>query len=412
MADSFRAIIDNSPHGLPHAAPYYRVFPREPSPAGHMIIAAKQISLLQNPTLRSVLNEIAKTASAGATIMIVCHAPLSGSGLLIPLDTGGRQTSGDALNVVMNVAKVDSAAGPIRQMKEKTQDDKLNKRDAFVNIIRDLDPPIFVQGDVTLQQAREALDGWLQGQGARVKLSVQQLRALISAMDKIRTLKLDRIEFRACDAGKDPSVMLTMKKFFGCNKLLAPRLETFFLEPITLEGIPPVIFPTPKGTAANPGVLSSPHGHAARPGPLPDPPGTSPRTGQLWVPTRWPQESTLISSSGFLPVGAKGRLLTADTSIFLLAVGEMPPAKGETRSFRYRGAGVTEGSRAHGKVSPNSKIISEILNKFVLPGTIYPDRKFARGRFPVAGFWNPDDSTLPPFVLPNEDLYLRSIAQV
>jgi hypothetical protein len=206
--------------------------------------------------------------------------------------------------------------------------------------------------------------------------------------------------------------MLTMKKFFGCNKLLAPRLETFFLQPIALEGIPPATFPTPKGTAASPGVLPSPHGHAARPGPLPNPPGTSPRTGELWVPTRWPQESTLISSSGFLPAGAKGRLLIADTSIFLLAVGEMPPAKGETRSFRYRGVGVTEGIRVHGKVSPNSKIISDILNKFVLPVTTYPDRKFASGKFPVAGFWNPDDSTLPPFVLPNEDLYLRSIVQV
>ena len=58
MADSFRAIIDNSPHGLPHAAPYYKVFPREPSPAGHMAISAKQMSLLQNPSLRNVLDEI------------------------------------------------------------------------------------------------------------------------------------------------------------------------------------------------------------------------------------------------------------------------------------------------------------------------------------------------------------------
>ncbi len=412
MADSFRAIIDNSPHGLPHAAPYYKVFPREPSPAGHMAISAKQMSLLQNPSLRSVLDEILRTAAAGCTIMIVCHAPLSGSGLLIPLDIGGRQTSGEALDVVMNAAKADSAAAPVRKMPEKTQDEKLKKRDDFLNIIRGLDPPIIVQQEVTLQEAKQALDGWFQSEGARIGLSSQRLRSLIGAMDKIRALKIERIEIRACDAGKDRKVMLTMKKFFGCSKLLAPRLETFFLDPITIEGIPPTSFPSPQGTATNPGVLPAPLGHAARPGPLPNPPGSSPRTGEVWVPTRWPQESTLIRSSKFLPADTKGRLLIADTSIFLLAVGEVKPAKGETRSFKYRGAGVTEGIRAHGKITPNAKIISDILNRFVLPGTVYPDRKFVGGKFPIAGFWNPDDSKLPPFILPNENLYVGSITQV
>jgi hypothetical protein len=131
MAASPKAIIHDGPHGLPHAAPYYAVFPREPSPAGHLTINSSLIHGDGNPTLQSVLDEIARTVPGGRTLLLVCHATAvdkdeSTAGLLIPLSHRAKapSVSAVALTIVMNAAKAYAVANLIRPMPEKTSEDQ------------------------------------------------------------------------------------------------------------------------------------------------------------------------------------------------------------------------------------------------------------------------------------------------
>ena len=428
MADSFRVIVDNTPkaasnHGLPDAPRYYDVFPREPSPAGDMTVTRDQMSLLNDPTIKSVLDEMAKSVGSGGTVLIVCHSSTSGDGLFMPLVKGGPFSNADALDLVRKLAVADSLAAPVRLMSEKTPEDQAKKLNALLKIFSQFDPPFPVDGKVSLAEAKKGLDEWFNVQTRNLRISLPQLQGLITSLRAVQNLHLDRVEFRACDAGKKTQVMQTMKRFFGCKKLLAPKLETVFLPPIAVEGIPPLTTPAPRGTSAAPGPVGRPHPTAR--GRVPGPAGTTTapaptkeRVGMLWVPTLWYRESTLI---GKLPPGSKGRLLSVGGGSFgatmhsdvLLAIGEVPPKSGDdARTFQYRALAVTEGNPRGGRVVPDVRQIGAVLVKFILQSTIYPGRNFPGGKFPVAAFWNLDNEALPPFILPNEQTYLDQIAQV
>lgn len=56
------------------------------------------------------------------------------------------------------------------------------------------------------------------------------LRRVCRAMQKVRDLKYDRVEFRACNIGKDIANLNALKEFFGVKQVCAPRVTMFFGE--------------------------------------------------------------------------------------------------------------------------------------------------------------------------------------
>jgi hypothetical protein len=93
MASSVRVIVHSGEHGLEEAADYYAEFPWEPSPAGEMTLDKSHIVKVNDATLDTVLEEMAK-AGVGDVVMLVCHAYIEG--LLMPLAKGGRLPAGRA----------------------------------------------------------------------------------------------------------------------------------------------------------------------------------------------------------------------------------------------------------------------------------------------------------------------------
>jgi hypothetical protein len=64
----------------------------------------------------------------------------------------------------------------------------------------------------------------------RVKLGLSDaaIRQLIGLMHKVRDLKIDCIEFRACNLGRNPMSLGRFRKFLGARLVGAPDLHSFF----------------------------------------------------------------------------------------------------------------------------------------------------------------------------------------
>ena len=65
------------------------------------------------------------------------------------------------------------------------------------------------------------------------------MKRLVTNMEKVQALRLDRVELRACNIGAYTTSMSKLKQLFGCNQLLAPTVSTFYLKgmPVTTLNI-------------------------------------------------------------------------------------------------------------------------------------------------------------------------------
>jgi ABC-type transporter Mla MlaB component len=83
-------------------------------------------------------------------------------------------------------------------------------------------------GEVTLQEVERKYEHWLDDM-AKNKLLLAgvlpraTLTRLVEKIERVQSLKLKRVELRACNIGGFPEAMKAVKELFGCNKLLAPR---------------------------------------------------------------------------------------------------------------------------------------------------------------------------------------------
>jgi hypothetical protein len=348
MGLPFRAVIDGK--GLPHAAAYYRAFPREPSPAGPLTVPPASIAALHDNLLSAVLDEMAKVAPGG-TVLLVCHGALSGDGLILRTGSGrgGEGFLTADMERLLTAGEAEEEAGRIRKMPQHSPEEQSAKADAWSALLNKLQPGS-VNGTVTVDEVSRHYRRWLQVVAESVGTNEAGLLALVKKMNAVRALRLGRVEIRACDAGRSPAMMRTLKRFFNCDRLLAPSDETFYLGPIPVDSA--------DVTAMTPA---------------------------------WAQRER------------KGLSRVFKGGTFTLTIEELA-------SFKYKGSGVAQGPdlpnpmgrRLH-KLEPSWDAAKGFVDEFIMPGSTYK-----KGGFPVAGFWDPQNTMLP-FVLPNEKYYLNRI---
>jgi hypothetical protein len=367
---NFRVIIDAS--GLPGAAPYYRQFPREPSPAGELAIKPATIAALPNLHFAAVLDQMA-AVDAGGIVLLVCHG--TSDGFLVPLSSkGGAFAQTGALEVIFTTGPIDDEAAEIRKMPQKSDDDKKAKlarwkeffgRRKIVNIT----------GEFTLQEAETAYKGWLANQAKGLGIAADTLLALVKKMRAVQAKRLKRVEVRACHVGKTPASMRVFKKFFGCEQFLAPKATTFYLPPVFVDSV-----------SAWPSIF---HWDPAHP--------------QRVREFRWTRGRQVLGRDTikeFIKSGKERYFLTSH-SAFVLRICKII-------GFEFIAAGVAGRplSRPLRGLDPEWKYVAGFVQEFILPSSTYQ-----RGPFRAAGFWEPDVDGLP-WVLPNEPQYLKVIQSV
>jgi hypothetical protein len=389
-----------------------------------MALDPQMTAALTNTTLEAVLGQMA-TAGAGGTVMIVCHAYQGG--LLMPIITGGATADITALNLLDRLAGVEARVAVIRAMPEKTSQEQQAKVAAWTALFASLN--VTLTGTFTSQEA----DAHYRTQVVPAFLRPLQLpnlttfNRLMGAVQAVRSLKLERVELRACNIGGNQGSMAAIKKFFNCGKLLAPTVETFFmsnLAPDSLDAADVILKSDPTGDLLfNPARVrqrTAVLGRARMPGPL-----AHTYTGSWNDPIEAELQAlpSDYSSRGFWIVrmatvpsaGPMGTTAAQMTSRFMLAI-----LIREVSAFNYRGAIYlpTLGAAA-----------SADLQRFVAVA-IMPNSGYATGALPLAGFWHPDGIAnthyvkqmfpehlqyapmVLPFIFPNEPRYVRLIAQV
>jgi hypothetical protein len=253
MADVY-IYIDGSREGLPDAPGYYRTFRREPSrlPTDDIAIDPSRMTVSTKPSVEALLDLIIKVGAQGE-FMVVCHAWTNGIHMTI-LGGDSPFLTVDTIGSLDKVMDVEARAAAIRALPDGTAAEKQAKLDKWRDLIGGLDAAL-VQKPFTLAQAealfQKGFDTWaVRPMSLQTLGGAAALRRLLDKIKKVRALKMKRLEFRACKlAGPDKTTMLAIKKFFACNRLLAPSKETFFLGRVQVLTIfrMAAIFQLPKG---------------------------------------------------------------------------------------------------------------------------------------------------------------------
>ena len=170
--------VDPTREGL--AAPYYKLFPTEPTASDHsadwLQVGASHITL-RDQNLERLLEAILRHATTGGNVLFVGHGFSQGLGLFI----GDRS------------------------------------HDVFADLI-----------------AFEAIRGSQEGRLAdadvarTLQLSLDAYTALKSQIDRVRRLSLNRIDARACDFGSQDTFMYDVQVVLGCNIFCAPTEADIF----------------------------------------------------------------------------------------------------------------------------------------------------------------------------------------
>ena len=98
-----------------------------------------------------------------------------------------------------------------------------------------------ILGEVTLREVEGQYDNWLnevaQNELFLVGNSRGTLMRLVERMETVQALRLERVELRACNIGAFETSMKKTKQLFGCSKLLAPIVGTFYLKGVPITNL-------------------------------------------------------------------------------------------------------------------------------------------------------------------------------
>ncbi|MGA7930837.1 MAG: hypothetical protein WCA20_33200 [Candidatus Sulfotelmatobacter sp.] len=407
-------IIQSGKHGLDPAADHYKQFPWEPSPAGDLDLQHAKIVKVDPMTFDKLLVELAKSPPGG-TVLIVCHAhdeynsKSKVSGLLMPLADGAGMSAQDtAFERLREVGAANRRAQTIRAMPSKTDQEKQAKSDAWIGLATDFGPGP-PPDDATLPQLEHFFERGLDTVAHQLKLTggAQGLKSMLEHIEKVQSLNLERVEFRACKIGKDTTTLGHLKDLFGCRKLLAPTARTFYI-----KGMP--VMTIDKFNSHFRSV--HPRGHLRPPGPTgsssnnPDDFTTSP-------PNDWRTEMLLRNPKtrlfwdveyGYIPppkdfytnprhpggsstIKIKGPVLG-------MVVEEIGPAW--YRAF----AAAWHQNFVHRVYQPAWDDASKFVHQYIMPKA-----KYGSGDIMVAGFWTPGEEL--PWLLPVDGQYVDHIHQ-
>jgi hypothetical protein len=398
MASSIRVIVHSGEHGLAEAVNYYATFPSEPSPAGDLDLAQAIVTPVKDATLDAVLDEMGK-ASSGSIVLIVCHA--YEEGLFMPVAKGSRLSAGKAaIARLLDVSGAERKAKVIRAMPSATAKEIKAKIDAWIKLADEMAAGT-IAGEVSLVEIEKLYQDWLE-EVAKNELFLMGgspravLLQLVAKMEKVQALKLDRVELRACDIGKFDQSMKKLKQLFGCNKLLAPDVGTFYLKGVPID----------KPKAFDQRYISEHRvGDFRPPGPLGstinDPSDfilnvirKNPSTRIFWdfvyghIPAQNPHPAPYKYDFGTYTTKMK--------TVLAMLVEQVKP-------YYYRGSAATwHESAIHG---PEWADARTFVDDYIMRQSQYK-----QGRLNFAGFWTPDDSE--PWLLPRDEEYLGHIKQV
>ena len=397
---ALRTIIDES--GLPDAGGYYAFFPREPSPAGNLTLTPATTSRIQGISLLAILGEMLQ-AGSGGEVLLVCHG--EPDGLIVHLAPGATTASADALNVLMGADDAEERAAAIRKLPEKTKEEISSKRDKMVELVNSLQTGALM-GQVTLQQASDKFDEFFASEGKRLKVNAKVLLSLCVARRRVVALQLARLEVRACNAGDTRKTLLAFKKFFGCKKVLAPKFETFFVSPVTIQVIESGRFTAGIAVFGRIGVsLRNP----ALEDVFAVTPNAAIRTQRERMRVPGPARTlpTLPRMSAGLASAEREIMQNGSLRSFGAFVGV---ALWETPRFQYKALIVTKipfWVKRTGAITaitaPDWPTIQTFVKKFIMPTSSY-----TQGRFPIAGFANTNLDE-KPYLFANEEEYVAAI---
>lgn len=382
-------IIQAGPHGLGIAESYYQKFPWEPSPAGDLDLQGAGIVKFPNITFDLLLAELGK-ASAGGTVLVVCHAHnafgsiLQTSGLLMPLSAdAGVSAQDDAFQFLVEASAADRRAKTIRAMPEKTNEEKKAKGDAWIGLATDFYLG-FPPNGATLPQLDQFYEKGFDS-SARSKLQLQggarSLRSILAHMERVQSLKLDRVEFRACSIGKDTETMKHLKDVFGCGKLLAPGARTFYgnMPVNTLRQFNNQFIAQHRGSGFT----------------TPGPAGIDPTDLYLDYIRKHPK-SRLFWDVEYGSCGSNCTSIKLKDRALAMIVEEVAPSL-------YRSSAATWHENA--KHKPLDDDASKFVHQYIMK-----QGNYSSGDIMIAGLWTPDED--PPWLLAAETDYVDHIFQV
>jgi hypothetical protein len=398
MASPIRVIVHSGEHGLEEAVNYYATFPSEPSPAGDLDLAQAVVTPVKDATLDAVLDEMAK-ASNGSVVLIVCHAYQEG--LLMPVAKGARLPAGrTAIEKLLDVSTAERRAKLIRAMPSGAAKELKAKIDAWIKLAGDMAAGT-VAGEISLAEIENLYRDWLDEVAKNVFLlggasPRAVLLQLVAKMERVQALKLDRVELRACDIGEYGDSMKKLKQLFGCNKLLAPDVGTFYLKGVPVDK--PKVFDQRY-------IAEHRVGDFRPPGPLGskinDPSDfildvikKNPSTRIFWdyvyghIPAKNPHPAPYKYDFGIFTTKMK--------TVLAMLVEQVRP-------YYYRGSAATwHESATHGPEWADARMFVDDY--------IMHQSQYKQGRLNLAGFWTPKGSD--PWLLPRDEEYLNHIKQV
>jgi hypothetical protein len=224
------------------------------------------------------------------------------------------------------------------------------------------------------------------------------LRKFIEKHQRVRNLKLSRVELRACNIGDNTTTMETIRKFLNAGHLTAPMVGTFYMSSLPVFTLARV--GQPSGTHRK-GVLGA--------GRVPGPTHGATMRDVISAGTILAQEEH--TTRGFIkqtmvpieqaPGPRAGLHLGAVVQYFALTL-----TVDEVKAFHYTGS-VAVVSTGDG-VTQDWTVVRRFVRGWIMPGASY-----VSGPFPVAGLWT-KTLDLPDllFVLPHETSYTRLMEQV
>jgi hypothetical protein len=413
-------IIDGRKEGLPDAAGYYKVFPREPSPLGDITLSDKKRTVMSTSSLDTVLGEMPK-AGAGGIVVLVCHA--FGEGMLLPIAPGGKlKLKVDTLASINKIIAVEMEVASIRRLPRKTPEEKKALLDRWEKLLNDITPGTLVgpypieELEEIIRKAEAVYGTFLDEQASRFEFANRAaLLQMLAKLRRVRDLGLSRLELRACNIGDNGDTMKAVREFFNVANLTAPTLGTFYLPPTS---------PATMAARARPGgrmVTHGVHGAYMMPGITGIAPG--PESPYL-LNVMYARE--VMSRGGRTTRGFFDRnpmsFWSLDWSIplgihyhFIITIDETEPY-----SYKYNVEASVFSTcdlrrRDWGVIQQDWGWVRWFVDGKVMPNSVYKS-----GPFPLAGFWNPKmvinrglrGSVSVPFVFPNEWAYTEVISHV
>jgi hypothetical protein len=332
------ALIDAS--GWPEALAYYRMFPHEPSASPALDMHIDRIVPIQQINLEEVLDEMLAMEDADEDeILIVAHGTVeegNPGGLSMPLAEGcAVDAMADAVRALTEAAIAVREAGSDPLGWTRFIENPLDRRR--------------VQASATREQAPALFQEWLQARARSLDLSKERLLEIVKKRNLVADLALQRVEIRACNLGAFPDAMLTLREFFGAQRLLAPQV-------ITLCG----------GLRVH--ILEDLNQY------------------QEWIQSRGGAGAT----DAFAEMdSANGRCFG---EAFSLRIQEASP---ESYRFELEAAALSE------------QAVQSWVEDYIMPGSAFS----GSGALKVAALWTVGQSGHPqPYVLPGEDAYRGLIA--